>query len=138
MLVTNHVLSGALIGAVARRPAVAFGVGVASHFVLDAIPHWGDWPDESYFMRVAVRDGLAGIAVMGTIAAMASPRARLSVLSGMVGAALPDMDKPSVLFFGRSPFPRAVDRFHGAIQRETRSLLPMEMALGIGLASAAI
>jgi hypothetical protein len=41
MLVTNHVLSGAVIGAAARRPIPAFFLGVASHFVLDATPHWG-------------------------------------------------------------------------------------------------
>ncbi len=43
MLLTNHVLSGALIGALARRPLPAFALGVASHFVLDAVPHWGEW-----------------------------------------------------------------------------------------------
>ena len=37
MLVTNHVLSGALIGAAARTPVRAFTLGVVSHFVLDAI-----------------------------------------------------------------------------------------------------
>jgi hypothetical protein len=41
MLVTNHVLSGALIGAVVRRPLPAFTLGVASHFALDTVPHWG-------------------------------------------------------------------------------------------------
>ena len=93
MLITNHVLSGAVIGAVARRPAAAFTLGVASHFVLDAIPHWGDWGDDkSVFMRVAVRDGLAGLAVMGAFTAVAEPSARLAILAGMAGAALPDLD----------------------------------------------
>ena len=35
MLLTNHVLSGALIGALARRPLTAFAAGVASHFALE-------------------------------------------------------------------------------------------------------
>ena len=50
MLVTNHVLSGAAIGAAVRRPVPAFLLGVASHFALDAAPHWGRsrrWPDIS-------------------------------------------------------------------------------------------
>src|SRR5882672_9437879 len=136
MLVTNHVLSGALIGAVTRRPAVAFGVAAASHFALDAVPHWGDWgEDKSLFLRVAVRDGLTGLAVMGAIAALAPPRARFAVVAGMAGAALPDLDKPSVLFFGRSPFPRAVDRFHSGIQREARHRFPVEVAAGAGFAA---
>ena len=58
MLLTNHVLSGALIGALARRPAAAFAAGVASHFVLDALPHWGNWGSIRRFLRAAVPDGL--------------------------------------------------------------------------------
>jgi hypothetical protein len=139
MLVTNHVLSGAVIGAVTRRPGVALVVGVASHFVLDALPHWGDWGDDkSLFLRVARRDGLTGLAVMGTLAAVAPPGVRLAVVAGMAGAALPDLDKPSREFFGRSPFPRAVDRFHARIQREARHRFPLEVAVGAGLAATAI
>jgi hypothetical protein len=131
VLVTNHVLSGAVIGAVTRRPAVAFALGVVSHFALDAVPHWGDWGDEKdLFMRVAVRDGLTGLAVMGALTALAEPPARVAVLAGMAGAALPDLDKPSVVFFGRSPFPRVVDKFHSGIQRESRRRFPVEVAAG--------
>lgn len=131
MLITNHVLSGALIGTVTRRPVTAFALGVASHFVLDVIPHWGDWGDDtSLFMRVAVRDGLTGLAVMGALTAVASPSARVAVLAGMAGAALPDLDKPSGVFFGFSPFPRAVDKFHSGIQRESRQRFPVEAVAG--------
>jgi hypothetical protein len=118
MLVTNHVLSGALIGAAVRRPVPAAALGVASHFVLDAVPHWGKWGGPNGLLRVAVPDGLTGLAVIGTFAAIAPRERRLAVLAGMAGAALPDLEKPSMLFFGRSPFPRAVDAFHSAIQDE--------------------
>jgi hypothetical protein len=133
VLVTNHVLSGALIGTVTRRPTVAFALGVASHFALDATPHWGEWGDDkSVFMRVAIRDGLTGLAVMGALTALAQPSARVAVLAGMAGAALPDLDKPSIVFFGRSPFPRVVDKFHGDIQREASHRFPVEVAAGAG------
>lgn len=133
MLITNHVLSGAVIGVVTGRPAAAFALGAASHFALDAVPHWGDWGDDmSLFMRVAVRDGLTGLAVMGALTALAPPSARVAVLAGMVGAALPDLDKPSVVFFGRSPFPHVVDQFHTDIQRESRRRFPVEVAAGAG------
>ena len=139
MLVTNHVLSGALIGAVTRRPTVAFAVGVASHFAVDAVPHWGDWGDDkSLFLKVAVRDGLTGLAVMGALTALAPPSARAAVVAGMAGAALPDLDKPSVLFFGRSPFPRAMDRFHSRIQHEARDRFPVEVAAAATFAAAAL
>jgi hypothetical protein len=120
MLLTNHVLAGALIGALARRPLTAFAAGAASHFVLDAVPHWGDWGSQRRFLRVAVPDGLISLATMAAFAAASPPDRRLAVLAGMAGAALPDADKPTKLWFGWSPFPRAVDRFHNRIQREAR------------------
>ena len=128
MLLTNHVLSGALIGALARRPAPAFAVGVASHFVLDAIPHWGDWSSQRQFMRVAVPDGLVSLAVMGALTAASPPGRRAAVLAGMTGAALPDADKPTTVWFGWSPFPAAVDRFHARIQDESFHRAPVELA----------
>ena len=66
-------------------------------------------------MQVGVPDGLAGLAVMGVMTAVAPRGRRAAVLAGMAGAALPDLDKPSRVFFGRSPFPRAVDRLHRVI-----------------------
>jgi hypothetical protein len=52
------------------------------------------------------------------------------VLAGMSGAAFPDLDKPSLLFFGRSPFPKAWDDFPGRIQRESRHRMPQELIVG--------
>jgi hypothetical protein len=125
MLVTNHVLSGAVIGAALRRPVPAFAVGVASHFVLDSLPHWGKWDNDRHFLYVAVADGLTGLAAMGVITravlrAPAADRNKLaaSVVLGMAGAALPDMDKPAHIFFKRKLWPDAVNRFHGRIQDE--------------------
>jgi hypothetical protein len=128
VLLTNHVLSGALIGALARRPVPAFAAGVASHFVLDAIPHWGDWGSQRRFMRVAVPDGLVSLAVMGALTAASPPGRRAAVLAGMTGAALPDADKPTTVWFGWSPFPAAVDRFHARIQDESFRRAPVELA----------
>ena len=138
MLLTNHVLSGAVIGAAARRPGPAFAAGVASHFVLDAIPHWGKWGSRRRFLRVAVPDGLVSLAAMGALAAAAPADRRLAVLAGMAGAALPDADKPTKLWFGWSPFPRAVDRFHGRIQREAWDRAYVELLAGGVLAPAAL
>lgn len=139
MLVTNHVLSGALIGGVVRRPLPAFTLGVVSHFVLDAVPHWGEFGSRpGGMLRVAVPDGLAGLAVIGAFAVIAPRERRLSVLAGMAGAALPDIDKPFRLFFNRSPFPRAVDAFHSAIQDEAPDRAHYEFAAAAILAAAAL
>jgi hypothetical protein len=139
MLLTNHVLSGAVIGAVVRRPVPAFVLGVASHFALDAVPHWGDWKEDNRkFLRVAVPDGLTALAAMAVFAAAAPPQRRLAVTAGMIGAALPDADKPTRLWFGFSPFPAAVGRFHGRIQDEAPGRFPFEAATGAAFAVAAV
>ncbi|MFL6116191.1 MAG: metal-dependent hydrolase [Catenulispora sp.] len=141
MLVTNHVLSGAVIGVATRRPLPAFLLGVASHFVLDSLPHWGKLEDDHFF-RVAVADGLTGLAAMGLVTravltggkaagngsgrghgggqGTTASRGRLAVavLAGMAGAALPDLDKPSELLLGHQLWPDAVNRFHRDIQNE--------------------
>lgn len=116
MLVTNHVLSGALIGSLAGHPLLAFPLGFASHLALDASPHWGRWESREQFLRIAIADGLTGLAVMAAATAVATPGRRAAVVAGMIGAALPDLNKPGVLFFGRSPFPPRFDDIHKRIQ----------------------
>ncbi len=139
MLLTNHVLSGALTGALARRPLAAFTIGVASHFVLDAVPHWGNWgADQRRFLRVAVADGLVSLAVMGAFTAASPPGRRVAVLAGMAGAALPDIDKPARLWFGRSPWPDAVNRFHNGIQDEAPDRASVEFLAACAFAAAAL
>jgi hypothetical protein len=137
VLLTNHVLSGALIGALTRRPLPAFAAGVASHFVLDAVPHWGKlgWRQ---FLRVAVADGLISLAVAGALTAASPSARRHAVLAGMAGAAIPDLDKPAKLWFGRSPFPAAVDRFHMGIQDEATHRFYVELLAMAALVPAAL
>jgi hypothetical protein len=116
VLVTTHVLSGAVIGALAPDLPAALTRGFVSHFVLDAVPHWGCDPED--MLRVAVPDGLIGLAAIAAVATVAEPSRRLRVLAGVFGACLPDIDKPAELFFGRSPFPGWFDWFHAVIQHE--------------------
>ena len=144
MLVTNHVLAGAAIGALVERPLPALALGVASHLAMDRIPHWGLSHEDRHgdplsnpkFLRIAYRDGFAGLGAMSVAFGLARGR-RLPVLAGMVGAALLDLDKPGVYFVGVSPFPAAVDRFHAEIQegREHEHKMGQELAVAAGLAA---
>jgi hypothetical protein len=141
MFVTNHVLAGATIGRrLGAHPVAAFAAGMASHFVMDACPHWGTAATgpagQEEFLRLARRDGCAGLVALGAAAAIAEPALRRSVLFAMAGAALPDMDKPCVHFLGFYPFPDWFRRFHGWIQHESPRLLPWELAVAGGLALA--
>jgi hypothetical protein len=130
VLITNHVFAGALIGTVVPHEATAFGLGVASHFALDMVPHWGN---DDIFLKVAVVDGLVGLTALGLIARSARQGRRAAVVAGMLGSCLPDADKPSKLFFGRSPFPGPVDQWHMDIQRESVRRMPQELLVaGLG------
>lgn len=135
MFVTTHVLAGAVIGARTRNPATAYALGMLSHFVMDAIPHWGPGGDHDEFMRVAVRDGLGGLAALAAVAALSPRTSRRSVLAGAIGAATPDLDKPFEELTGRELWPRPVDRFHAMIQREAPRRMRQELAT---LAAAAL
>jgi hypothetical protein len=132
VLVTTHVLSGAVIGAFAPDVGTALARGFVSHFALDAIPHWGTEPDQ--LLRVAVPDGLIGLVAIAAVARAAAPARRVAVLSGVFGACLPDVDKPAELFFGRSPFPQWFDRFHAGIQHEREHRWRREVATAAAMA----
>lgn len=133
MLVTNHVLSGALLGHVARSVPVSFAVGVLSHLMLDVVPHWGDGREIQEVMHIAVPDGLIGATTMALVTLTTHPERRARVLAGMVGAALLDMDKPGRVFFGASPFPRVVDELHQRYQHESPRRMPQELVVGVSL-----
>ncbi len=135
MFFTNHALSGVLIGrALEGRPMTAFVVGVGSHVLLDAVPHWGcDMSAdgaEQVFLKMARRDGLLGLATMAVGAFAVDRKARPAVIAAMAGAVLLDLDKPIPYFFGFNPFPRPIQRFHVWIQNESTSGMRNEVAFG--------
>ena len=136
MLVTNHVLAGALLGYAVPNPVASFAVGVLSHLALDAVPHWGDLRPIRQLLHIAVPDGLVGATAMVTIAATTDRGRRTRVITAMAGSALLDLDKPTQLFFGFSPFPRTVDDVHARVQREAPHRMPQEVLVGVVAAAA--
>jgi hypothetical protein len=134
MFVTTHVLVGAVVGARTRKPLTAYCLGVLSHFVLDAVPHWGLDGNRETFMRVAVRDGLGGLAALVAAGALSPAGLRRSVLAGAIGAATPDLDKPFEEVTGRRLWPPPVKWFHGIIQRESPERMRQELATLAGAA----
>jgi hypothetical protein len=139
VFVTNHALAGAAIGAMVGRPVPAFIAGVASHVLMDMTPHFGGpGIDTGEFLRLARIDGTVGLGVTAAVAAAAPASVRSSALVGLAGACLIDLDKPGRHFFGRSPFPPAVDRFHGHIQNEAPHGRWMEAATTAGLVAAVL
>ncbi len=139
MLISTHVLSGALLGRAVGRPLPAMVLGLGSHLLLDRLPHWGKgggWPvddmdDETF--RVAVVDGLVGVAVIAVVLRVVPARSRRPVLAGIVGACLPDLDKPGRRFVGRSPWPERFDRLHAEMQVDVES--PDRLAQDVAIAA---
>jgi len=136
VFVTNHALSGVLIGrALEGRPVTAFLVGVGSHLALDTIPHWGcdKRVEGSYdrFLAAAKRDGVLGLAAMAAATLAVDRRSRASTVAAMVGAVLLDLDKPCLYFFGFNPFPTTVRRIHSRAQNESPDGMPNEIGFGV-------
>ena len=139
MFITNHVLAGAIAGSVfRRRPVAAFGLGFATHVVMDMTPHWGN-PElgRDGFYAVAKRDGLLGLATVALVTVAGVPPRR-ALIAGMAGAAVLDSDKPGEFFFGVNPLPGWVDRIHKQIQRESPEGLRTELAAGVALAAVTV
>ena len=98
MFVATHVTMGALVGQNAATPELAFCLGVASHFLLDIIPH-GD--SQLYYDYKAGIGGAKSIAYPAIDSAIAvilfiyllqtAPYASRSVMvAGVIGSIFPD------------------------------------------------
>ena len=127
MILSTHALVGAAIANMfPSHPGVAFAVGFASHFALDAIPH-ADYPIRSASLdpKIGARlrldrallqdavtigaDGMLGLIVAFLL--FASPENQWAILLGAFGAMLPDALQFVYLRFPREPL-RTLQRFH--------------------------
>src|SRR6476619_5073715 len=145
MVLSTHAIVGAAIASfVPIHPTTAFVLGFASHFVLDAIPHW-DYPIRSAavdpkigapmtcdraLLRDAVvigSDGLLGI--LGALLLFASSDGLWSILLGAFGAMLPDPLQTIHAHFRGEPL-RTLQRFHRWIHTDKR--IKEDIILGVG------
>lgn len=127
MFLSTHAVVGAAIGSLLpSHPVAAALLGFASHFPLDAIPHW-DYPIRSAFVKPAVggrlkRDRalmldavtIGGDALLGLVGGallFASPTGICAVMLGACGAILPDPLQFVHAHFPREPL-RSLQRFH--------------------------
>jgi len=81
-----HVLIGAAIGSVLKKPAAAFVTGIASHAVTDALPH------RDLERSVEVPLIAAALGYVGLRHGLRSPE-----FAGAVGAILPDAEHAAVM-----------------------------------------
>lgn len=90
----NHALTGAAIGLALQNPLLVIPVALASHFVLDVIPHFGGHPvyewGHKHFFKLITLDALLCAAGIG-LALWLAPQAALAILLGVAFAMLPDL-----------------------------------------------
>ena len=100
MLITPHILLGTALGVAVGNPVAGFALGVASHYILDAVPHTdsGTWHFYEPFASHSLdaRDFTMGIldaaaAFFGFLAlSSVAPIVASGPIAGAIGGALPD------------------------------------------------
>jgi hypothetical protein len=97
---TTHALVGGLAGALTGQPGAAFVAGVASHVLLDVVPHH----DDNRTLHL-IADGCAALAVLILAVVMRN----MSMAAGVIGGVIPDLENlPDIVFRrkgGRKIFP---------------------------------
>lgn len=84
MHVSLHLALGAVVGSLTGNPADGLAAGVASHVILDALPHW----DYS-----GVAGGVVDLAVAAALTCtLVLAREPACVLMGAAGGTLPDVE----------------------------------------------
>jgi len=95
MTITNHVLVGSIIGITAKEPTLALSLAFASHFVMDALPHFGYEGNKGYGEalkhRLSYQVGIiSALTTTGVIAFLIINAQWLALVTGLV-AASPDL-----------------------------------------------
>lgn len=89
MTATNHMLSGALIATVVRQPLLAVPLAFLSHFILDALPHYGNKTLRQPHW-ILVSDAIAAVVVL-ILLGVFSVQQRFLQLGCALVAASPDL-----------------------------------------------
>ena len=147
MLITPHALTGAAIGLRLKHPLKAIPVAVASHFVLDTIPHWQETlfpyrPGIATWIRIPIDLALA-VAGVTWIARRGGKRQRglgRTVVIGALAGTLPDLDalacsQPALL---RNGWLKRYFVWHCGIQDETSQHWGLIPQIAVSLAALAL
>ena len=105
MLLTNHTLTGVLLGLTIDDFAVLTPVSVASHLALDVVPHFGHDsmranPRAKPFIVLGAFD-FAASSIVTAAACLAVPNRSAQILVGVIGADLLDLTYIPIIIFGQ-------------------------------------
>lgn len=113
----NHILAGSIIALAVKEPTLIVPIAFASHFVMDATPHFGNHPKmplyNKAFMNYLKFDAFMSILVLITAISL-SPENWFIILLGAGFAILPDVTWP---FINKAPaWSKWFYKFHKGIQ----------------------
>ncbi len=141
MLITPHVLAGTAIGLAVGNPAAGFVLGVASHFVLDAVPHTdpGTWHYNEAFSThsLDIRDfTTASLDVASAVFGFAllsgsAPLVAAAPIAGAIGGALPDLFVVLGLVFKKLPSWKPVKWYYDLVETYHYTARPSQWVLGV-------
>jgi hypothetical protein len=94
MTASNHAVAGAVIASVVANPVIAIPLAFASHFVMDAMPHYGDRNKSSWLNRnfhyVLVSDFIVTLSFISFTIFKSPPNLFMIFICAVV-AVLPDV-----------------------------------------------
>jgi len=142
MLVLPHVATGAALGALLGDPFVVVPAAVASHFILDSVPHWQETmapyiPTWKTYLRIPIDIGLAVALVIYALSI--HPDLTPGILLGAIFASAPDLDVITIkLPKLQTGLIKKYWDWHCKIQREVTSLWGVVTQLVVVVASIVI
>ena len=148
ILATHAVVGAAVASLIPNHPFGAFVAGIASHFAIDAFPHW-DYRLRSMFRGADERAplsidtglvidvGLIGLdACVGLALAIwlfSSPATIGTILLGALGGMLPDPLQLAHRLYPHEPL-QSLQRFHSWIHSKTKLAWPLGVTTQVSFA----
>lgn len=128
MTATNHVITGIVLASAIKQPAIALPLAFISHFILDALPHFGNHKlthgkIQNFSIYLAVDMAVAASLLMVTF--FLAPQGWQAMLAAGILAASPDLmwipKYVSMLKSKPEPKKNWIKNFHSRIQHESPS-----------------
>ena len=109
MILITHAVVGAALSRVANNPVPSFLVGIISHYILDAVPHY-DYVDQKFvndrfsehsklIFKFIILDGVLGALLPLWFFGWQDIYGFLNIFSAIIGAMLPDALQGVQLYF---------------------------------------
>lgn len=127
MLVAPHIATGVTLGLVLQEPLLVVPLAIASHFLLDSVPHWQETmapyhPTWKTYVRIPIDFGLSAFIIW--LALSIHPDLGWSIGLGAFFAAIPDIDVATIAFPKlKNKIVSAYWDWHCKIQREVPTLV---------------